>query len=252
MTIPLPQRKFIYKLGPNATDVAAVLSRELRRRGFATAVLLASSDGHGEAGVRAMPRAFVSGGGTISHTLRLPVGRRLHRRGQADRHTLKPKAVVIWSLAPASAAAVAALRTAGYTGPVFLDSGAGADETLSGPNGSAMDGRDHRPLRGARRRAADGHHHLRAGRPRLHLPLHPAVRGLQRVRAVRRRRAEPAWPIAARRAISLDPQRLRGRLEGGAVEGITGAYAFQPISHGGLEPDALVLFTAHQGAWVRI
>jgi branched-chain amino acid transport system substrate-binding protein len=58
--------------------------------------------------------------------------------------------------------------------------------------------------------------------------------------------------VAARRANSLDPKRLRGRLEAGAVEGITGAYAFQPISHGGLEPDALVLFTAHQGAWVRI
>jgi branched-chain amino acid transport system substrate-binding protein len=36
------------------------------------------------------------------------------------------------------------------------------------------------------------------------------------------------------------------------VEGISGAYAFQPISHGGLEPDALVLFTAKGGTWVRL
>jgi branched-chain amino acid transport system substrate-binding protein len=39
MTIPLPQRKFIYKLGPNSTDVATVLSRELYRRDLTTAVL---------------------------------------------------------------------------------------------------------------------------------------------------------------------------------------------------------------------
>ena len=36
------------------------------------------------------------------------------------------------------------------------------------------------------------------------------------------------------------------------MEGITGAYAFQPISHGGLEPDALALFIVRQGAWVRL
>jgi branched-chain amino acid transport system substrate-binding protein len=36
------------------------------------------------------------------------------------------------------------------------------------------------------------------------------------------------------------------------VEGIAGAYAFQPISHGGIEPDALVLMAARGGSWIRL
>ena len=251
MTIPLPQRKFIYKLGPNATDVASVLSRELVRRNLSTAVLLAGPDGHGEAGVRAMPRALDSAGGQISHTLRLPAGGRAYTDAAKQVANLKPKAVVIWSLAPGSAAAVGALRNAGYTGPVFLDSGAGADETLRGPNGKAVDG------------AIIAHSMVLGGAPLMatttsglaardfiyrYIQQYGIFGGFAPYSAD----ALNLIAVAVRRANSLDPRRLRGRLEGGAVEGITGAYAFQPISHGGLEPDALVLFTAHQGAWVRI
>ena len=251
MTIPLPQRKFIYKLGPNATDVAVLLSRELYRRNLTTAVLLAGADGHGESGVRAMPRAFNSAGGTITHTVRLPGGSRAFTDAAKQVAALKPKAVVIWSLAPGSAAAVAALRAAGYTGPVFLDPGAGADETLRGANGNVMEG------------AVIAHSTVLGGAPLMatttsglaardfiyrYIQQYGIFGGFAPYSAD----ALNLIAVAARRANSLDPKRLRGRLEAGAVEGITGAYAFQPISHGGLEPDALVLFTAHQGAWVRI
>lgn len=250
MTIPLPQRKFIYKLGPNASDVASLLSRELVRRGHTTAVLLAGPDGHGEAGVRAMPRAFTAAGGNVTHTLRLPAGRE-YTDVAKQISTLKPKAVIVWSLAPASAAAVAALRTAGYTGPVMLDAGAGAGETLNGPNGGAMEG------------AIIAHSTVLGGAPLMatttsglaardfiyrYIQQYGAFNGFAPYSVD----ALNLLALAARRANSLDPKRLRGRLEGGAVEGITGAYAFQPISHGGLEPDALVLFMAHQGSWVRI
>jgi len=251
MTLPLPQRKFIYKLGPNATDVAAVLSRELRRRNFATAVLLASPDGHGESGVRAMPRSFVSAGGTISHTVRLPGSGRPFTDAAKQVVQARPKAVVVWALAPTSAAAVAALRAAGYTGPVFLDSGAGADETLRGPNGNAMDGAiiAHSAVLGGAPLMATTTSGLAA---RDFIYRYIQQYGIFGGFAPYSADALNLIAVAARRAKSLDPLRLRGRLEAGAVEGITGAYAFQPISHGGLEPDALVLFAAHQGAWVRV
>lgn len=251
MTIPLPQRKFIYKLGPNSTDVATVLSRELFRRDLTTAVLLASPDGHGESGVRAMPRAFTAAGGSISHTVRLPGGGRAYTDAAKQVANLKPKAVVVWSLAPVSAATVAALRTAGYTGPIFLDAGAGADETLRGPNGNVMDGTiiAHSTVLGGAPLMATTTSGLAA---RDFIYRYIQQYGIFGGFAPYSADALNLVAVAARRANSLDPQRLRGRLEAGAVEGITGAYAFQPISHGGLEPDALVLFTAHQGAWVRI
>lgn len=251
MTLPLPQRKFVYKLGPNASDVAAALSRELRRRGADKAVLLASSDGHGEAGFNAMPRAFTSAGGAITQAFRLPGGGKAPADVARQVVAAKPKALVVWAIAPESAAAVAAVRQAGYSGPVFLDAGAGADETLRGTNGAAVAGAFivHPTILGGAPTMATTTSGL-AAREFVHrfIQQYGSFGGFAPYGAD----ALTLIATAARRANSLDPQRLRGRFEGGAIEGITGAYAFQPISHGGLEPDALVLFTAHQGAWVRV
>jgi branched-chain amino acid transport system substrate-binding protein len=134
---------------------------------------------------------------------------------------------------------------------VFLDSGAGADETLRGPNGDAMDGVviAHSAVLGGAPLMATTTSGLAA---RDFIYRYIQQYGIFGGFAPYSADALNLIALAARRANSLDPLRLRGRLEGGAVEGITGAYAFQPISHGGLEPDALVLFTVHQGAWVRI
>ncbi|MFD0595731.1 ABC transporter substrate-binding protein [Catellatospora coxensis] len=55
MTVPLPNRKFVYQLGPNASDVAAVMGREIRKLGLEKVAVLATTDGHGDAGVRALP-----------------------------------------------------------------------------------------------------------------------------------------------------------------------------------------------------
>ncbi|WP_162908411.1 ABC transporter substrate-binding protein, partial [Allorhizocola rhizosphaerae] len=243
MTIPLPQRKFVYKLGPNATDVAEVLARELQQRQFGGAALLASADGHGEAGARALPRAFASAGLALAASARLPAGGRAYTDAVKQIVASKAKAVVVWALAPVSAAAVAALRGGGYTGKIFLDPGAGAGETLRGPNGSTVDGAFivHPTVLGGAPMMATTTSGL-AARDFVYryIQEYGAFGGFAPYSAD----ALNLLAVAARRGKSLDPQRLRGRLEGGAVEGIAGAYAFQPISHGGMEPDGLVLFTA--------
>ncbi len=251
MTIPLPQRKFVYKLGPNATDVAAVLAKEIPRHQTGSVALLANVDGHGEAGARALPRALTAAGVTVATTVRLPTAGRAYTDAVKQIVTSKAKAVVVWALAPTSAAAVAALRGGGYTGKIFLDAGAGADETLRGPNGSTVDGAfivHPTVLGGAPARATTTSGLAARDFIYRYIQHYGTFGGFAPYAAD----ALNLLAVAARRAKSLDPQRLRGRLEAGAVEGITGAYAFQPISHGGLEPDALVTFTAHQGAWVRV
>jgi branched-chain amino acid transport system substrate-binding protein len=35
------------------------------------------------------------------------------------------------------------------------------------------------------------------------------------------------------------------------AEGIAGSYSFAPISHGGMEPDSLGVFTIAQGSWAK-
>lgn len=251
MTVPLPNRKFVYQLGPNASDVAAVMGREIRKLGLEKVAVLATADGHGDAGVRALPRAMLASGHEIVDTVRLPRSGRAYGSAAARIADAEADAVIIWAQAPVSAAAVAALRNADYTGKVFLDAGAGADETLNGPNRRAMEG------------AYVIHPAVLAGAPTVattpsgraqrtfiyrYIQQYGSFTGFAPYGAD----ALTLMATAARRAVSTDPQRLRGRLEGGPIEGITGAYAFQPISHGGLEADALAPFLVRQNAWVRL
>lgn len=251
MIVPLPQRKFVYQLGPNASDIAAVMGRELRKLGLAKVAVLASTDGHGDAGVRALPRALLTVGRELVTTVRLPKSGRAFGDAADSIVEAEPDAVIVWAQAPLSAAAVAAVRSAGFQGRFILDPGAGADETLSGPNGKSMEG------------AYIVHPVVLAGAPTMattpsgraarafvyrYIQQYGSFSGFAPYAAD----ALTLLATAARRAVSTDPQRLRGRLEGGPIEGIAGAYAFQPISHGGLEPDALIPFMVRQGAWVRL
>jgi branched-chain amino acid transport system substrate-binding protein len=251
ISLPLPQRKFVYKLAPNASDVATVLAASLKAQQFTSVAVLAGSDGHGEAGVSALPHALSAAGVALAGTVRLPAAGRAFSDAARQLVATKAKAVVVWAIAPVSGAAVAALRDAGFTGTVFLDSGAGADETLTGPNGAAVDGAyivAPTVLSGAPLMATTPSQ--RAARDFIYryIQQYGAFGGFAPYAAD----ALNLVTVAARRGVSLDPQRLRGRLEAGAVEGIAGAYAFQPISHGGIEPDALVLFAARRGAWIRL
>jgi branched-chain amino acid transport system substrate-binding protein len=251
ITLPLPARKFTYKLGPNASDVAALIAREIVRQQLPTVALLASGDGHGAAGINALPRAL--GAAALQHvsTVRLPPSGRAFADAAKQIAGSKAKAAVVWALAPVSAAAVAALRSEGFTGKIFVDAGAGADETLTGPNAAAMEGAYiiHPAVLGGTPLMATTPSG-RAARDFIYryIQQHGAFSGFAPYAAD----ALNLVALAARRGVNLDPQRMRGRLEAGAVEGIAGAYAFQPISHGGLEPDALVLFTAKDGTWVRL
>jgi branched-chain amino acid transport system substrate-binding protein len=251
VSLPLPQRKFIYKLAPNASDVALVLANELRRRQQTTVALLASSDGHGEAGARALPLALGTVNLAHAGTTRLPASGRAFAESARQVVATKAKAVVVWAMAPISAAAVAALRDAGFTGNVFLDAGAGADETLGGPNGPAVDGSyivASSVLSGAPLVAATPSQRATRDFIYRYIQQYGTFGGFAPYSAD----ALNLLAVAARRGLSLNPQRLRGRLEAGAVEGIAGAYAFQPISHGGIEPDALVLMAARGGSWIRL
>lgn len=251
MTVPLPNRKFVYQLGTNASDVAALMGRELRKLNLKKIAVLATSDGHGDAGVRALPRAMVAAGRTLTETVRLPRSGRAFGAAAERIVDAEADAVIIWAQAPLSAAAVAAVRTAGFEGAVFLDSGAGADETLNGPNGAAVDG------------AYIVHPVVLSGAPTMATTESGRAARTFVFRFIQDYGAFSDFApyaadalallaTAARRAVSTDPQRLRGRLEGGPIEGIVGAYSFQPIYHGGLEPDALAAFVARQGSWVRL
>lgn len=52
--LPLPQRTFVYKLTPDASDVARQLARLINSQRLEKVTLLAAPGLHGNSGVRAM------------------------------------------------------------------------------------------------------------------------------------------------------------------------------------------------------
>ena len=199
-----------------------------------------------------MPRAFASAG--LQHVgtrPAAPVGPRLHRRRQADRH---PRPKRPWSGRSRRSAPPRWPRcaTPASPGKIFLDAGAGADETLSGPNGRAMEGTYIVHSGRAGRAPLMATTPSGTGRARLHLPLHPAIRGLQRLRALRRRRAEPG---GARRPARRQPRPAAAARKAGSRCGGGHRGRLRVPAHLARRPGAGragALHAAKGGAWVRL
>lgn len=58
VTEPVDQRRYVFKLAPNAVDSAAALTTELTRRNIRKVAVLHSADGYGQEGVAALRREF--------------------------------------------------------------------------------------------------------------------------------------------------------------------------------------------------
>ncbi|MBF9135493.1 ABC transporter substrate-binding protein [Plantactinospora sp. S1510] len=252
ITLPLSQRTFIFKLTPDARDVARALAQLIRTQRHERVGLLVASGPHGDSGVRAVTAALKGVNSDLVRSVRLPRAEDADLGPAAERIAAKnPDAVVVWATAPFSGAAARALRKADYTGPILFDPGAVAEETLSEKNTPAVEG-------------AYAVHPISLGGSSL---TNTTTAGLARRDFVYRYvhehgsfsgfapYASDAVQLvvnAARLAKSVDRGRLRAYLGNQITEGIAGAYSFAPIRHGGMDADSLGIFTVSSGAWSRV
>lgn len=252
ITLPLSQRTFIFKLTPDARDVARALAQLIRKQRHKRVGLVAASGPHGDSGVRALTAALKGVNTDLVRTVRLPRAEDADLGPTAERIAAKnPAAVVVWATAPFSGAAARALRQADYTGPILFDPGAVAEETLSGKNIPAVEG-------------AYAVHPISLGGSSL---TNTTTAGLARRDFVYRYvhehgsfsgfapYASDAVQLvvnAARLAKSVDRGRLRAYLGNQITEGIAGAYSFAPIRHGGMDAHSLGIFTVSSAAWSRV
>lgn len=251
LVLPLSRRTYIYKLTPDARDVARRLAQLIRSRKHQRVAVLAAAGLHGDSGVRALRNSLDSAGRTLTQVVRLP--RSGYAYGEAARlvAATAPDAVVVWSTAPESGTAAVALRRAGYTGPLFFDSGAVGEGTISGASAEAVEGGyvvhpgslvtsalTGTSLAALARRDFVSRYRRRYGN---YSPFAPyAFDALSLI-------AE-----AARHAVSVDRGRLRAYLQSQVIEGIAGGYSFTPIRHGGMDRDSLGVFSISRGDWVRV
>ncbi|GAA5193225.1 ABC transporter substrate-binding protein [Rugosimonospora acidiphila] len=249
---PVPQRRFVFKLGPNASDVAAVLTNNIAHAGGVDRVaILASADDHGDSGLAAMRTALTTSGRTMVTTVGLPVGVSSYQSQAKQVIKDRPDGIVIWSMAPTSGLAARALHDAGYRGRLFFDSGAASDDTLAGSNRTATVGGvlvspsilGGVPLAVTTPEAVAQQNYFEQ-----YTSLFGAFSGLSIYGAD----ALNVLAGAVAKAGSTDHLRIRNGLESMPFDGLAGEYKFQTIEHGGLQADALQLFEIEQSGWVQL
>ncbi|MFY1689850.1 ABC transporter substrate-binding protein [Plantactinospora sp. WMMB782] len=252
LTVPLAQRTYIFKLTPDARDVARALARLISAQGFERVGLVATPGPHGDSGVRALTAALKAVDVDLVKVARLPRAEHADYGSTVRKVTNRdPEAVIVWGTAPFSGTAARALRQSDFRGRIFFDAGAVAEDTLSEENAPAVEGAyvvhpgslnsssltNTTPAGLDRREFAYRYIHLHGSFSGF------APYGADALRLI---------VNAARLGKSVDRGRLRAYLGNQITEGIAGSYSFAPIRHGGMEPDSLGVFTVVSGSWSRV
>lgn len=262
---PLEERQYIFKLGPNAQDVAAVVIANLPQA-TETLAIVATDDQYGNDGMQAMSRAATNadltvvvselltpGGGGIAATTRSiaeyreepAIGQVPNTDTAAD---AGPDAVVAWGFAPFGAEVVASLRDAGYSGSVILDPGAADDLFISGSSAQAIGGSlmvftetlvidevvATSPAKANRRNWFNDY---------------TARHGTYHAYSSFAADAIEILTSSINRLNSIDRDGLRSAIESVELDGLTGALRMSPRHHSGLTSQALTILVAREDRW---
>jgi len=250
---PAAGRRFVFKLGPNADDVAGLMRGGFDRDGgtVTRVALLAQANDHGEAGVQAIKKVLAADGRKLVALERLADG--ADYRAPAGRITAaSPEAVVIWAVSPVSGAAARALRASGYTRRMLFDAGAASDDSLSPANRAAMaDSYVVAPqiLSGTSVAANTPNGLAQQDFFDRYSRAYGSFSGL----GVYAADAVNLLAEAASRSGQATPLRIRNELEASPFDGLAGAYVFSTASHAGMQRDGLALFSFERnGTWLTL
>ncbi|GIG56112.1 branched-chain amino acid ABC transporter substrate-binding protein [Longispora fulva] len=252
LVTPLAERRYTFKVAPNAGDVAEAVVDNARRLGARRVGVLTASSAYGDLVTRALTPAITA---RAAEGMRIVRTERFAEDGTdvADRWAAvlaaNPDTVVIGALMPGAGRAIAAVRASGFTGKVFLDPTAGADNLLAGQNRADAEGMymvhpavlD--PYAIANSQTAIAQHQFR----KKYVEKYDYFSGL----APNAYDALYLVTEAIASAGGTERDRIRDMLEHTTYYGIAGNYSFTSSNHGGMRPDTLALFVVRNGGWAR-
>ncbi|MET8367185.1 ABC transporter substrate-binding protein [Micromonospora sp. NPDC005194] len=248
---PVAERRYVFKLGPNAADSAAALTTELRRKNVRKVGLLASNDDYGREGMLALRRELtkasikVAGEESVK-TTDTEVGQ------QVDKLTkLKPDALVVWTPPEQAALAATSAQQASFRGALFFDAGAAGDLFL----GAAARATERAtliftqtmviddviattPAKAARRQWFQDYTARFGG---YNGASSFAADAIQLIADAELRAGGPAGKV--------DRDGIRDVLETSQIDGLSGPIRMTPDNHSGLMPQALTTLVARNGRW---
>jgi len=140
ITLPVPQRRYVFTLAPKSPDVADSIFARLKLATRSRVVVLAATGPYGDAGASATELAARTHGIVIDRTVRyLESGSDLAARAVRAVES-QPDAIVVWAVLPGPGTIARAIRNTGYQGAIIFDSGAGGEAAFDADDWEAAEG----------------------------------------------------------------------------------------------------------------
>ncbi|WP_406040761.1 ABC transporter substrate-binding protein [Micromonospora sp. NBC_00898] len=251
VTEPVAQRRYVFKLAPNAVDTAGALTTELTRRNIRKVAVLHTADSYGQEGLAALRGEFTKANIRLLRAEAVrPTDTDL--TSQVSRLVARePQALIVWTPPEQASIAVASARQEKFAGSVFLDASAAGDLFLGGSARTAEqttliftqtmvidDVIATTPAKAARRQWFQDYTARFGG---YNGSSSFAADAVQLVAdAELRAGGEPG---------RVDRAALRDVLETSQLDGLSGPIRMTPDNHSGLMPQALTTLVARGGRW---
>lgn len=249
---PIADRRYMFKVAPNAADSAAAIANELRRQNIDRASLLHTDDGYGLDGLEAMSAELTKAGILLVGTKQVrTTDTDVSQAVAALAEPEQPGALLVWTAAEQAALTAITASEVGYPGSIYFDAAAAGNLFLSGETAKGADGVN---LVFTQTMVIDevvATTPAKAARKQWFRDYTARFGGYYGFSSF----AADAAQLIASAATSqagggtVDRERIREVLETTQLDGLSGPIRMTPDNHSGLMPQALTMLISRDGRW---
>ncbi|MEU4556274.1 amino acid/amide ABC transporter substrate-binding protein (HAAT family) [Micromonospora violae] len=247
---PVAERRYVFKLGPNAADSAAALTTELRRNNIRKVGMLVSDDDYGREGTSALKseldKADISLRQQRVKTTDTDVSQQVQQLASG-----KPDAMVFWTPPEQATLAATSAQQTTFRGSIYFDAGAAGELFL----GSAAKATEKATLIFTQTMVIDdviATTPAKAARRQWfqdYTARFGGYNGSSSFAADAVQLIADAELRAGGEAGKVNRDGLRDVLETSQMDGLSGPIRITPDNHSGLMPQALTTLVARNGRW---
>ncbi|WP_328370201.1 ABC transporter substrate-binding protein [Micromonospora zamorensis] len=247
---PVAERRYVFKLGPNAVDSAAALTTELRRNNLRKVGMLVSDDDYGREGATALRSELDKAKITLREqkvkTTDTDVSQQVRQLTSG-----KPDALVFWTPPEQATLAATSASQTTFRGSLFFDAGAAGDLFL----GEAARATERATLIFTQTMVIDdviATTPAKAARRQWfqdYTARFGGYNGSSSFAADAMQLIADAELRAGGEVGKVNRDGLRDVLETSQMDGLSGPIRMTPDNHSGLMPQALTTLVARNGRW---
>ncbi|MFG2052196.1 ABC transporter substrate-binding protein [Micromonospora sp. NPDC048935] len=247
---PAAERRFVFKLGPNAPDSAAALTTELRRNNIRKVGALFSDDDYGREGAAALRSELVKANITLREQRAKTTDTDVSQQIQQLTAT-KLDALVFWTPPEQATLAATSAQQTTFRGSLFFDAGAAGDLFL----GAAARATERATLIFTQTMVIDdviATTPAKAARRQWfqdYTARYGGYNGSSSFAADAMQLIADAELRAGGEVGKVNRTGIRDVLETSQMDGLSGPIRMTPDNHSGLMPQALTTLVARNGRW---